>query len=60
MELTQLMRLDDFSGLLGGVDRTTIDRWTKTCDFPRPIVLGAKKKFWIRKEIEAWLDTRRT
>lgn len=43
-----------------GVSWSTMDRWVKNADFPKPINLGARVRFleseingWMRKKIDA-------
>lgn len=43
-----------------GVTRQTISRWRREGNFPKPIHLGANSVAWHAKDIDAWLDSRRT
>jgi predicted DNA-binding transcriptional regulator AlpA len=41
---------------LGDVSEMTIWRWTRDKGFPRPDVVIARRKFWRRATVEAWLS----
>lgn len=43
---------------LFGISETTLRRWMKEDDFPRPKQLGARAVGWLASECHAWLDSR--
>lgn len=40
---------------LTGKSRTTIWRWTRNGDFPRPFKIGPNSIAWTREQLDAWL-----
>ena len=44
---------------LGGLDRSTLWRWQKGGDFPKPYRLGPNVRAWDEDEVDAWLEGRR-
>lgn len=43
---------------LGNVGNTTLRRWVREGNFPKPIKLGANCVAWRRDEVDAWLESR--
>ena len=43
---------------LGNIGNTTLRRWVREGNFPKPIKLGANCVAWRRDEIDAWLESR--
>lgn len=38
--------------------RSTIYDWMQRGDFPKPVVLGARKVAWRESDVNAWLEAR--
>jgi predicted DNA-binding transcriptional regulator AlpA len=47
----------EVSGWLG-VDKSTLDRWTRDGAFPPKVQLGPSRVGWPRSAVQAWLDSR--
>ncbi|RYG88459.1 MAG: AlpA family phage regulatory protein [Alphaproteobacteria bacterium] len=47
----------EVSGWLG-VDKSTVDRWTRDGLFPPKVQLGPSRVGWPRSAVQAWLDGR--
>ena len=43
---------------LFGISETTLRRWMKDENFPRPKQLGSRAVGWLASECRAWLDSR--
>lgn len=43
---------------LGGISETTLRRWMKDEDFPRPKQLGPRAVGWLASQVDDWLDKR--
>lgn len=43
---------------LGNIGNTTLRRWVREGNFPKPIKLGANCVAWRRNEVDAWLESR--
>jgi hypothetical protein len=43
---------------LGGISEMTLWRWSKAFGFPPPDLVIARRKFWRRRTIEAWVAGR--
>jgi prophage regulatory protein len=43
---------------LGNIGNTTLRRWVREGNFPKPIKLGANCVAWRREEVDAWLESR--
>jgi hypothetical protein len=43
---------------LGNISEMTLWRWSKTFGFPPPDLVIARRKFWRRRTIEAWVTKR--
>lgn len=43
---------------LGNIGNTTLRRWVREGNFPKPIKLGANCVAWRRDEVDAWLESR--
>ena len=43
---------------LGNIGNTTLRRWVREGNFPKPIMLGANCVAWRRDEVDAWLASR--
>lgn len=41
-----------------GVDKSTVDRWTRDGTFPPKVQLGPRRVGWQRSAVQAWLDSR--
>ncbi len=55
---TQVIRFPALSKKLGGVSRSTIFRWVRDKQFPRPIFLGKNSRGWDQTLVESWLASR--
>jgi prophage regulatory protein len=53
-----IIRFPALGKKLGGVSRSTIDRWVNSKDFPKKIQLGKNSVGWLLKDIEEWLKNR--
>jgi predicted DNA-binding transcriptional regulator AlpA len=54
-----LLLLGEVRTRLGGkVSRTTLWRWARTGNFPRPVQLGTHRIAWRSDEVEAWISSR--
>ena len=53
------LRYRDFieSGLVS--NRTTLDRWIESNDFPKPYRLGPNTLAWRQDEVDAWVAERK-
>jgi predicted DNA-binding transcriptional regulator AlpA len=40
----------------GGISPMTEWRWTRDFDFPKPDLVVARRKFWRKSTIDAWID----
>src|SRR5712671_1378208 len=40
---------------IGGVSEMTLWRWSKTFGFPLPDLIVARRKFWRRSTVQAWI-----
>lgn len=60
-ELLSVNDLASIPGRPGAVpmSKTTIYRLLRQGDFPAPIRLSERKTFWHRRDIEAWLESRK-
>lgn len=43
-----------------GVNSSTIWRWVRERNFPRPLEVGSKVRFFRTVEVEAWLNSQNT
>lgn len=43
---------------LGNIGNTTLRRWVREGNFPKPIKLGANCVAWRRDEVDTWLESR--
>lgn len=43
---------------LGKIGNTTLRRWVREGNFPKPIKLGANCVAWRRDEVDAWIESR--
>lgn len=43
---------------LGNIGNTTLRRWVREGNFPKPIKLGANCVAWRRDEVDAWIESR--
>lgn len=43
---------------LGNIGNSTLRRWVREGNFPKPIKLGANCVAWRRDEVDAWLEAR--
>lgn len=43
-----------------GIPRTTLYRWVRQGDFPKPVKLGDRATGWHAADIEEWLASRPT
>lgn len=59
MNEMKLIRFKALKEKLGGVSRSTIDRWEAIGLFPSRIKLGNGIIGWIEKEIDEWIRERR-
>jgi prophage regulatory protein len=55
---TQVIRFPDLNKKLGGVSRSTVFRWVRDKQFPKPINLGKNSVGWLEEQVEAWLESR--
>ena len=53
-----LLKRADILGLLD-IDPATLWRWRKSGNFPSPIKLTRGNLRWRKKDVTAWLDSRR-
>ena len=59
----RLLRVSEVAKLLG-VSTSTLYKWVKQGQFPRPIMLGPMKpkqrqtKRWVLSEVEEWVNER--
>lgn len=44
---------------LVGVSASSISRWSKHGDFPKPFLLGQNKIFWDKDEVQEWIDNKK-
>ena len=44
---------------LVGVSASSIARWSKQCDFPKPFLLGQNKIFWDKDEVQEWINNKK-
>lgn len=42
---------------LGGINSSTLWRWIRERDFPKPIEVGTKVRMWKAVEVEQWLSS---
>ena len=58
----KLLRLPALREKLGSINTpvgaTTIYRWMKEANFPRPIKLGRRVALWDEGEVNAWIEQR--
>jgi predicted DNA-binding transcriptional regulator AlpA len=40
---------------LGNISEMTLWRWSNTLAFPRPDLIVARRKFWRRSTLQAWI-----
>ena len=40
---------------LGSISEMTVWRWTRERDFPLPDLIVARRKFWRRSTVQAWI-----
>jgi len=50
----RLLRVEEVCQIAGGVNRTTIYRWSRSGRMPSPRQVGGRC-FFLRSEIQAWL-----
>lgn len=51
----KIIRWPAIKEMIGGVSRSTLDRWEKAGNFPKRIHLGKNAIAWRVKDIEKWL-----
>lgn len=49
------LKIDEVVALVG-LSRATIYRRIDSGDFPKPIHLSARRRAWVKREIEDWMD----
>ncbi len=52
------LRFDDLKARGIVLNRTTLSRWQRDHDFPRPFRLGPNSVAWRESDIDAWLAAR--
>lgn len=55
---TPLIRAIQLREELGRIGNTTLRRWVREGNFPKPIKLGANCVAWRRDEVDAWIESR--
>jgi prophage regulatory protein len=53
----EMIRLNELTEHLN-VSKSTLYRWRRTSDFPKPVAIGPRSIFFFVEEIEAWLEKR--
>ncbi len=48
---------DQLRERLGGISKSALQRYVKTPDFPKPIILG-RRRFWPHSAIEAFMSAK--
>ena len=56
-ELPRFASVDELAARYG-VNRSSLYKWCKAGQFPRPIKLGPRFSRWRREDIERWESTR--
>lgn len=54
----KIIRWKNLQHLLGGISRSTVDRWEAKGEFPKRINLGSNIVGWYLKDIELWIESR--
>jgi prophage regulatory protein len=54
-----MLRFEEVKDLIGGVSRSTIDRWEKAGKFPKRLHLGENVVAWAAEDIYKWLREKR-
>lgn len=57
-ERPKLIRAVPLRKMLGGISYTTLWRWVKKRNFPKPIKIGEKCVAWHLDEVDDWLESR--
>jgi prophage regulatory protein len=42
-----------------GISGTTLFRWVRAQNFPKPIRLGPNTVGWLEADVESWLETKK-
>jgi predicted DNA-binding transcriptional regulator AlpA len=53
-----IIRFKELSKLLGGISRSSIDRWEKNKSFPKRIKLGLNSIGWNLEEVIQWIENK--
>lgn len=60
MDLNRIIRFDELTTIVGGVNRTTIKRWEESGQFPKRVKLGQRSMGWLLKDVQEWIESRRS
>lgn len=52
----QLIRFPALSQKLGGISKSTIDRWEKSKTFPARMHIGKNSVAWNLQDVEHWIE----
>lgn len=53
----RIIRFNELQEKLGGISRSTIDKWEKFNNFPRRVNLGPNTIGWRLNEVNNWIKT---
>lgn len=53
---TKVIRFSELSKKLGGVSRSTVDRWEKAGSFPKRIRLGLNSMGWRENDVDVFIE----
>ncbi len=56
MHQSKIIRFKELQKKIGGVSRSTLDRWEKIGHFPKRINLGINSVGWKLEEVEDWIS----
>lgn len=56
--MSAILRQDAVCARLG-ISGTTLFRWVRSGNFPKPVRLGPNTVGWIEADVDAWLEARK-
>ena len=54
--MNERMRIRETAGLAGDIAVSTVWKWIKTKNFPKPYKLAGRITVWKRSEVEKWIE----
>lgn len=60
MDSNRIIRLPELKNIIGIHNRSTLLRWENEGTFPKRIKIGKRAIGWILKDIEDWIEKKRS